>query len=55
MTDSEKSVRNFEDESNTDYSISDILMYGIYKLEVMTDQYCIHLLDKEWKLEAQVI
>ena len=55
MTDSERNVRDFEDADNTDYSIGDILMYGIYKLEVMMDQYCIHLLDKEWKLEAQVI
>ena len=55
MTDSEKSVREFEDPGNTDYSISDIIMYGIYKLEVMMDVYCVHLLDKEWKLEAQMI
>ena len=55
MTDSEKSVRDFEDPGNTDYSISDIIMYGIYKLEVMMDVYCVHLLDKEWKLEAQMI
>ena len=52
MTDSERSVREFEDEGNKDYSIGDILMYGIAKLEVMMDQYCVHLLDKEWKVEA---
>lgn len=48
-------MRAFEAESLDGHSVGDILNYLTSKLETTAGENCTHLLEKEWKVQAQYI